>query len=141
MKLQMKALTIKETKMKTSIKFLGCLTIVIIVFFAVFKLIRPSSYWEIEFERSTTTEVELSVFLRGNLVRTLIVHDSKHQFLPELVKFNSADKTIPVGELVFADITWPPGRIKIKIGEQLIDLSETSQKVFTDGKNGRANVP
>lgn len=120
----MKALTTKETKMKASIKFLGCLTIVIIVFFVVFKIIRPSSYWEVAFERSTPNEIELKIFLQRDFIKTLTIYDSEHRFVPGIVKFDTQDKILPVGELVFLDITWPPGRLKIKIGDEIIDISE-----------------
>lgn len=120
--------------MKASIKFFGFLTLVIILFLTAFSLIKPSQYWEIAFRRITPNEIELKVFLQKDLVETLTFYDSEYQFVPEIVKFDAQDKVLPVGELVFLDVTWPPGRLKIKIGNELIEIKQKryNPKVIND---------
>lgn len=78
-------------------------------------------YWELHFVQISESQVTIDVVL-GDERYGRFLFDGTMERERAIVVVRSDDVSVPLGQVRFADLTWPPGRVIIEVGDEVLDL-------------------
>lgn len=85
----------------------------------VLRSIQPD--FELHFAQKSKSETSITVVLDGK-TQGEYVFDQPLNSGPIVVVVCKQDTDLPVGKIRFADLTWPPGRVIVEIGDEVLDI-------------------
>lgn len=107
--------------MNLTIKTLAVLFALIGLPFLVLWAIKPNDYWVYN-AKPVLKGIEISLYLRGERHFYKYMEGDFGLVTEFSTKLDSRNVILPFGSIELLDLTWPPGDVRLKFGDEIINL-------------------